>query len=318
MKHTNIRSILSKQINLKTLKLTGKEFGVDLFDVITNQLNKLETLSIAVSHIPIAAFKSISKLANLKELTLQSEEEQSVERFKEFARLDNSRITTMNIQHGYGYFISNDLINAMAKSLPNLRNVTFHCDYNINTFHAILKSFNYVEALHLDTSNILYDFKGRKGNYTTLMKQACANVMLTELKICYPISYTVKIIEKIAVDYPHLKKLIILPPATPKNRDFYKQLKAILTSFKELESLSILRDSKSLDRRYHNLDLFMKYESNLKFVALLDMECSMLQPIDKKFKEKFGSIKYSMTNGLTMAVGRKTIETESEDIEHCR
>lgn len=314
--HKNIRSILAKQISLKTLKLIGGEFGVDLLNVITSQLHKLETLSIAVSYIPVAAFKSISKLVNLKELTLQSDEEQSVERFKEFAKLDNSRITTINIQHCY--YMSNDLINAMAKSLPNLKNVSFHCEFNINTFHTILKNFNYVEALHLSTFDIEFDTKDRKGNYTTLLKQGCENVMLTELKICYPISYTVKIIEKIAMDYPHLKKLIILPPATPTNRNFDKQLKTILKNFKELESLSILRDTTSFDRRYHDLQLILDYGINLKFVALMDMECSTLQHIEKKFKEKFGVIKYSRTDGLTMAVGRKTMETEWKDVEHCR
>lgn len=314
--HKNIRSILAKQKNLKTLKLIGGGFGVDLLNVITNQLHKLETLSIAVSYIPVAAFKSISKLVNLKELTLQSGEEQSVERFKEFAKLDNSRITTINIQHCY--YISNDLINAMAKSLPNLKNVSFHCKFNINTFHAILKNFNYVEALHLNAFNFEFDTKDRKGNYTTLLKQGCENVTLTELKICYPISYTVKIVEKIAMDYPHLKKLIFLPPATPTNRDFDKQLKAILKGFKELESLSILQDTTSFDRRYHDSQLILDYGINLKFVALMDMECSTLQHIEKKFKEIFGVIKYSRTDGLTMAVSRKTMETEWEDVEHCR
>lgn len=305
----NIRSILPKQINLKTLNLIGGKIDVDLFNVITNQLKKIETLSITVSYIPIGAIRSITNLINLQQLTLQSENRRSVERFKEFSALDNSRITTLNIQHCYK--ISHNLINAMAKSVPNLKSVIFHCDYNINNFHAILSNFNYVEVLQLDTNGIEFDNDDRKGTYSTLMKRGCENDSLTELKILYPMSYTVKMIKKIAMDYPHLKRLIILP----KNRDFTEQFKAILADFKEIESLSFLRDSQTFDRRYHYLPLTVKYGINLKFLALLDMECSM--HIEENVKEKFGVIKYSRVDGLRMAVDRKTMKTEEEYIEHC-
>lgn len=304
----NIQFILAKQTNLKVLKLIDGKIGKDLMNVITNQLPKLEILSIFVPHIPIAAFKNINKLKNLKELTLQSNEEHNVIHFEAFATLDNSRITILNIK--YYYDISDDLIDVMAKSLPNLKIVSFHCDYNVDTFHAIMKSFNYVEVLQLDALNI--DFDNHKGNNSTLIKNGCANNKLIELKISYPLSYTMKFVKKLVMDYPHLKKLII----KPTNRNIEKQFEMILKAFKEMESLSILRDS--LERRIYDLNLITKYGKNLKFVALLDMDVFMLDiQIDENIKKIFGVITNSRINGLKMAVDTKTMKIEREYIERC-
>lgn len=244
-------------------------------------------------------------MVTLKELTLQSDDERNVAQLKEFAALDNSRITTLNIQHSYD--IKDDLIKAMAKSLPNLKALSFHCDNNVKTFHAILKNFNYVEVLHLDTLNI--DFDEAEGNYSTLMKSGCENERLIERIISYPMSYPVKLIKKMVQDYSHLKKLIILPT----NPDLNKQFKQILKGFKEIES-SILRNPLSLDRRSYDLDSIAKYGKNLNFVALLDYKCTKLH-IGENVKMKFGVIEYSMIGALKMAVGRRTMKMDGEGLK---
>lgn len=317
--NTMIESILAKQANLKTLKLINGYLNTGLFNVLTHQLSKLEKLSIAVSAstIAVADFKDISKLENLQELILQSKEEKNVELLNEFAKLDNSRITSMTIQHCCR--ISDNLIGAMATSLPNLKKLNFHCEYNINTFHGILKHFNSVETLHLDTFDTSFSKHDRKGNYVTLMDGGCRNSNLTELKICYPIRYTVKLIEKMAVDYPHLRKLVILPPIG-SNRNFIDQFEAILKCFKELDSLSILKDDDSFDRRFYDLDLIEKYGTKIKFVAFLDMDmdCLKLESIENQFRRRFGAIRFSRTEGLCMADGRETMAIEWEDLNYCR
>lgn len=307
----NFRLVLEKQKNLTILKLIDGKIGEDVMNVITSQSSKLETLSISVPHIPIAAFKNITKLMNLKELTLQSNDDENVAHFEAFAALDNSRLTTFNIQ--YFYDIPNDLIAAMAKSLPNLKIVNFHCDNNVDTFHAIMKAFNYVEVLQLDTVNI--DFNDiQKGNKSSLCKSGCANNRLIELKFLYPVSYTVTFVKKLVNDYPRLKKLII----RPTNNNMYKQFDIILKSFKELESLSILRNSTTLDRRMYDLDSIVEYGRKLKFVALLDIEIDMLDTqISDEIKLKFGVIKYSRIDGLKMAVDSKTMNIEADYIARC-
>lgn len=52
----NIRSILAEQTSLKTLKLIDGKIDVHLMEVITNQLSKLETLSISVCNVPLASW----------------------------------------------------------------------------------------------------------------------------------------------------------------------------------------------------------------------------------------------------------------------
>lgn len=309
-KDKNIRSILAKQTSLKTLKLIDGKIDVHLMDIIMNQLSRLETLSISVSDIPIAAIRTMNKLVT-KELTLQSDDEENIVQFEEFAKLDNSRVTTLNIQ--YVYDISDDLMKDIAESLPNLKAVSFHCDNNVKTFHAILKNFNYVEALHLDALD--FEFDEAEGNCSTLMKSGCKNERLIELVISYPMLYPVKLINKIVKDYPHLKKLIILPT----NDDFEEQCEAILKGCKEMESLSILRNPLTphpLVRRIYNLNKIVKYGTNLNFIALLDYECTTFPKlrIGKKIKKKLGAIEYSWTGGLKMAVGRKTMKMNWEGL----
>lgn len=212
----------------------------DVLYVITDQLNQLQSLAIGITHLPIDAIKSINKLVNLKDLTLQSEEKESEELFREFAAQDNTRITTLNIQHCFD--IAHDLIVAMSRSLPNLKMVTFHCDYDTNIFHSISENFNYVESLHLDASNIDYEAKDRTGDCYSLIKRGCNNDKLTEFRISYPLTSTMKMVEKIVVMYSHLKRLVIFPT----NRNFNAPFEAILRGFKELESFFVLRSLKIL------------------------------------------------------------------------
>lgn len=307
-----IRSLLAKQTNLKTLKLTDGDVDVQLMEVITNQLSKLETLSISViSGSPIAAIRIMNKLTTLKELTLQSHHEEDVVHFREFAKLDNSRITTLNIQ--YLYEISDDLMKDMTESLPNLKTVSFHCDNDVETFHAILKNFNYVEALHLDALD--FEFDEAEGNYSTLMESGCKNERLVELVISYPMLYPVELINKMVKDYPHLKKLIILPT----NYVFKEQCEAILKGYREMESLSILRNplTDPMVRRTYNLNKIVSYGSNLNFLALLDYECTTFPKlrIGKKIRKKLGLIEYSWTCGVQMAAGRRTMDMNWEGLK---
>lgn len=306
-----IRSIMAKQTNLKILKLIDGDVDVRLLEVITNHLNKLETLSISVNEIPISAVRIMSKLLTLKELTLQSGGEEDIVLLREFATLDNSRITTLNIQ--YLYDISADLLKDIKKSLPNLKSVTFHCDNNVQTFNEILKTFNYVQALHLDALDI--EFDEAEGDSSTLVKSACKNDKLNELVISYPMLYPVKLINKMVKNFPHLKKLIILPT----NEDFKLQCEAILKGFREMESLSILRNPLTgpMDRRTYNLNKIVSYGSNLNFLALLDFECTTFPKlrIGKKIRKKLGLIEYSWTGGIKMAVGRTTMDMNWEGLK---
>lgn len=308
-----LNNILAKQRNLQDLKLIGMKITVHVLNVITDQLNQLQTLAIGITNLPIDAIKSINKLVNLKDLTLQSDEEESEELFREFAAQDNTRITTFNIQHCFD--IPRDLIVAMARSLPNLQKVTFHCDYNVNVFHSILEQFNYVEALHLDASNIDYEARDRTGNCYSLIKRGCNNDKLTELRISYPLIYTMKMVEKIVMYYPHLKRLVIFPT----NRIFGAPFEAILRGFKELESFFVLRSLMSMKKRYYDLDLIVEHGINLKCAALLDLELECnVSDLKESVRRKFGVIEYDSKLGLKLAVGRRTMRTEWDHIQPFR
>lgn len=306
--HTNIRSVLAKQNDLQSLKLIAMDISIDLLNVITSQLRQLHTLAIGVTHLPIDAVKSINKLVNLNDLTLWSDDEGSVKVFSEFAKSDNTRITKLNIQHCFD--IPHDVIAAMARSLPNLKMVTIHCDFSINTFFAILKHFNYVEAVHLDAADIGWEAADRKGNYESLIKRGCNNGKLTELQISYPIAYSLKMIEKMAMFYPHLTRLVIFPT----NRLLSAPFVGILKGFKELESLFILRSLYAVKKRFYDLNVIIEHGINLKFVALLDLELvgHDVSMIKENVRRKFGFIEYDRKLGVKMAVGRRIMKTEWE------
>lgn len=300
------RLMLAKQTNLTELKLITGRISVNLLSAITDNLTKLEIFSICVSKIPVAAIKEINKLKQLKEIAIEGDDE-DVLQIKEFATLDNCRIKTFKMQHYHD--ISDVLIYAMAKSMPNLKFVSFHCDSNARTFYAIFNTFNNVEILHLDTLDILFD--KAKGSPGTLLRSGCENPKLTELRILYPMHYSAKYVQKMVADYPNLKKLII----TPTNKNFGKQYETILEGFKEMESFSILSHQRYYEERYYDLRLIVNHGRNLKFVALLDVPYyEEDQWRVSTVRKKVDIIKYSRTDGLRMAVDRRTMKLESEHI----
>ncbi|XP_037034892.1 uncharacterized protein LOC119073490 [Bradysia coprophila] len=304
----NVGSVLAKQKNLESLRLVAMKISVDLLNVITDQLRKLHTLEIGITNLPTDAVKKITKLENLTDLTLWSDDEDSTEVFRELAKLDNSRITALNIQHCFG--IPDDVIASMSRSLPNLKRIAVHCVFSINTFSAILKHFNYVEAVHLDAADISWDAKDRTGNCESLLKRGYDNHKLTELRISYPIAYSLKMVEKMVAYYPHLKRLVFFPT----NRLFYNPFVGILKGFKELESLFILRSLYEVKKRYYDLNLIVEHGINLKFVALLDLELvgHDVLMIEESVRKKFGFIQYDRKLGVKMAVGRRIMKTEWE------
>ncbi|KAG4071729.1 hypothetical protein HA402_011883 [Bradysia odoriphaga] len=304
----NIRSVLAKQNNLQSLRLVAMEVNVDLLNVITDQLRKLHTLEIGITNLPTDAVIKIAKLENLTDLTLWSDDEDSAEVFRELAKLDNSRITALNIQHCFD--IPDDVIAELSRSLPNLKRITVHCVFNINTFSAILKHFNYVEAVHLDAADIHWEAKDRTGYCESLMKRGCNNDKLTELRIPYPIAYSMNMVEKMVAYYPHLKRLVFFPT----NRLFYDPFVGILKGFKELESLFILRSLCDVKKRHYDLNLIIEHGINLKFVALLDLELvgHDVLMIGESVRKKFGFIQYDRKLGVKMAVDRRIMKTEWE------
>lgn len=302
-----IEIIMSKQTKLQSLKLIDGALGEDLMNVIANQLTELKTFSMYVPDTPVAAFKNIKKLKNLRDVTLESNEDRHVTHFEAFAALDNSRITTLNIQ--YVYDVSNDLIAALAKSVPNLKVLRFNCDYNFRIFNETMKCFNFVEILELDTLATDFDYYVYDDDDgSTLMNGDFVNPNLIDLQITYTLTFERPFIKKLIKSYPKLKKLVV----RSSNPITVSQLKLLLNGFKKIESLTLIQGASCL--RLEDLDVLREHKNHLKFIWLMDMDGFMYNArIKKNLCKMFDVVKCSDNYGLKMAVDRATMQTEGQD-----
>lgn len=305
---SNIHKVLCKQSNLKSLKLIPELFtdsDEDLMKVIADHLTSLKTFSIYFRQIPVVALRNINKLKNLTELTLRGDEREHVKYFEEFSRLDNSRIATLDIQ--FVYHISNDLIAALAKSVPNLKVLRFNCDYNFSTFNAIMRIFNFVEILHFDPldGNFDYYYEYNTEDDAILIQNDCVNLNLIEFKITYQMPFKRVFLKKLIHDYPNLKKLVV-DSKKPLN---VSQFKLILTGFKKIESLSLVGGASKLTM--DDLDCLKEHRNCLKFVSLMDLdEIKCYARNKKKLSKIFNVVNLTPYDGLQMAVDRNTMKSE--------
>lgn len=302
--HINISNILSKQVNLKSLQLIDGVIDEDLMNVVTDQLTELETLSMFLGKAPVGALKNIAKLKKLSDLTLRADENGDKAYFEEFSRLDNSRITILDIQ--FMCNISDDLIAKLAKSVPNLKILRFNCDYKFRIFNAIMKSFNFVKTLHFDPLDGDFDFyyEHNFDDDTQLIQSECMNLNLVELKITYQLPYKRVFLKKLIRDYPNLKKLII-HSTKPLNSS---QFKLILNGFNKMESLSLVGGASKLNM--DDLNCLKEHTDHLKFISITDLhEIKSTVRIKKKLSTIFDVVNF--TFGLQMAVDRKTMKSET-------
>lgn len=91
---TIMGNILSKQTNLKSLKLMGGVVDENVMNIVVAKLTELQTFAVCLHYTPVEAFKKIRKLNNLNELTLEGR----YIHLEAFSAMDNSRITTLDIQ----------------------------------------------------------------------------------------------------------------------------------------------------------------------------------------------------------------------------
>lgn len=304
----NVHKNVCSQTNLKSLKLVPELFIArddDLLNVIADHVTALETFTIYFRHIPVTALKTINKMKNLKELTLRGDEREHVKYLEEFSRLNNSRLTTLDIQ--FMHHISNDLIAAIAKSVPNLKVLRFTCDYDFRTFNAVMAIFNFIEVLHFDPldGNFDYIYEFNNENDAMLLQNDCRNLNLTELKITYLLPYKRVFLKKLIHDYPNLKKLVI-DSKKPLN---VSQFKLILCGFKEMQSFSLAGGASKLTM--DDMDCLKEHKNCLKFISLVDVhEIKRYARNKKRLSKIFHVVNLTDYDGLQMAVDRKTMGSE--------
>lgn len=124
----NIAEILSNQPKLKSLRLCDIVDG-NVMNAVTNR-SDLESLTIDMSSTPAASVTNIKKLKNLKHLAVEYLHNSNMVLFDAITKLDNSRISTMDI--AYFTNISTDRIRALAMSAPKLK--LLKCRYDPSTF----------------------------------------------------------------------------------------------------------------------------------------------------------------------------------------
>lgn len=300
--NSNIDTILSKQTKLKSLKLLDERVNEDLMNVIVNQLTELEIFSMNVSKPPVAAFVNIKKLKNLKDLTLRSDEDRSMTPFEQFAQLDNSRITTLDMR--YIIDMSVELISALAKSVPNLKVLRFSCDSDYRIFNAIMTNFNFVEVLQFDPFATYFNHYQQNDVNNHLMQGGCFNPNLIELSVNYTLPYKRPFLKKLIADYPNLKKLVLesMYPFTAP------QFRLILNGFSKMQSLTFLSGASKL--KIDDLDYIKEHKNNLKFISLEDLEIKITARLKKKLSTVFDVV--HVNYGLSMAVDRKTMNSERQ------
>lgn len=297
----NIKTLLSKQTKLKSLKLKEGDVNANLINFIT-KFTELEALSISIRGTNL---KQIGELKNLKELTLEGTGdswEQYDSTIKGFAELDNSRITTLHINTLY--YITATEIAALAKSLPNLKFLRYN-DHFDQVLQDIMENFTFVEGLEIscNVAPLKYYQEFTQGNYV--------NPKLIQLKLYCEIPFNTNILKKLITDYPNLEKLMIQSTCNFTAAHF----KQILEGFSKMESLYLREGASALNIK----DVFklLKAHKNIKFIAFGDIH---VLPKDyaiakKKFMKMFNVVEFNSSKSifiptLQMAVGKSTFKSE--------
>lgn len=251
----NTATILSTQTKLKYLRLTYIDDNI--MNVITDRLSDLEKLDIDVTSITAAPMVRIQNLRKLKDLRLKTSNLTTIDAF---TQLDNSRLTTLHIR--CAQYIPVELINALAKSVPNLKALQLGKVKNHDSLNATRKSFNFAEVLE-----IIYDEIG-------LMCCRCSqtgyfNPKLIEFTFEFDgITCDENFMEKLIVDYPNLKKLVL---RSNGRRRFANELTAsmlnkIMDGFPKMESVELCFGSSKLT--LNDLNFLEEYKNKLKFLSL--------------------------------------------------
>lgn len=291
--------ILSKQTKLVSLSLHLGKVDDGILNVITNQLSELETLNINLNETLIEPFKNIVKLKKLKDLTLQS---CSLKLLETFAVLDNSQITTLNMEEIYTFnneTIDYDddpppmpinLIGTLANSVPNLKVLRFGYQCESKIISAIMQNFNFVEVLEMKFDLDIIDVKGL---IKAMEDDSCFNPKLTELIICE--SFHESFLRKLIALYPNLKKLDIHSSSSAPITT--SQFKVILNGFKKIESLELTLDYGKLNSEYldwienhKNKSITLHFTSSYEFTAEHKKKLSAVFDV---ISFKFGTLRMS-------------------------
>lgn len=273
-------TIFPKQSKLKSLSLRGGVADDVLVNAITNELTELESLHVSLADE--TSTYNIAKLKKLKDLTIR---DCSSEHIAAFAKLDNSRITVLNIGTTT---IPTDLIGALAKSVPNLKVFRFGCFSTYEMFSAIIQNFNFIENLE-----ILYE-NGIDLTDNTMLTR-CFNPKLTKLRIYRRYDCEESFAEKLIILYPNLKKLEIYSSLTITS----SHLQVISNGFVKMNSLKLWC------RRWilNSLDC-LRDHNGLKSLSLVNLTHFEAAEIKEKFSGVFDNINYVDEYLLYMCNGK--------------
>lgn len=294
-----LSKVLSKLTGLKSLVLAGRLTVVDdrAMNAITDHLD-LTSLAINISDKPVESFVSIRKLKKLQELELVCDGHgpDSEAKLRILAGSGNIAMKKLTLNAE----MSIDFIAAMAESAPHLTHINFitnNYDLNNAEKHAILRHFNFVEALKIST-------------WYEPLASGYFNPKLRELEIWQYGKGHLNQQDLIAlsVPYPNLRKLKISIKGL--GTDVSLTIRSLLDSFTKLESLTLKTERLIVE----DLNYLRHRKDNLKFVSLGGLSNkSLSNRLVKELRTNFDFVRaddndYMCRRFLSMAVDKYTMD----------
>lgn len=248
--------IISKQTQLKTLKLCYETFVDSRVMSVVADLKDLEVLEMDVAETPVAYLVKIRKLKNLKSLTLRFGHDDCRAKLAILSEWKNNSLITMNLSGNFTVTV--DLLGALAKSVPQLKHFTFSPHYTLdeNELDEILTHFNFVETLNVSILRTpLADRNHHHHHFNPNLTALSCLIIGNQL-------YKPWLSNFIAA-YPNLKKLELCVYGLGS---ISLQIGTIVDGFTKLESL-ILRP-RAYEIFVSDLDQFKDHKVNLKFIPV--------------------------------------------------
>lgn len=190
--------------------------------------------------------------------------------------------------------ISDNQIDALAKSLPNLKVIRIEYSFVLGVLNAIMKSFNFVEVLKYRKRSNEYD---HFNEINELIQGDCSNPKLIELDVEYTIAEETPFVEKFFVDYPNLRKLKL-------NLSTSTQFRQILNDFTRLETLELYY---AFMLTIDDLHYLADHKNNLKCVSLKKILVELTPELEERLSTSFDVVEYR-NDKLSMADYRNVWE----------
>lgn len=251
---TNLSTLLSKQTQLKSLKMHFVIIDDDFGNFVASQLNELQSLSMHVADTPLAVtVEKIIKLKGIKNVSLQFGPN-SMNQLESLSLIHCPQITGLHLCD-QSLALEVNLIKDLAKSLPNLKVLKINEVCQPDVFEAVISHVNFVEILEIHYN----------AWFIPSIPSGSLNPNLRELSIDFwgMIEFPdTSCLEKLIQICPNLKKLTV--SGITLTSSLFRQIIDGLTKLETLMiSLQDVEDDLTVDD--------IKYAKNVKVFFKLDV-----------------------------------------------